>query len=92
MVVTSINFIIYINKKNEITIQIQFNQYVNQRNTFLVSTLLDLKQLNLIVNQNQSANVSQILGDKSRFEFYSEELMVDQEKLQDYHQKFKIID
>jgi hypothetical protein len=45
IVITSINFIIYIQKKNYVNLQIQVNQIVNERNTYLASTILDIKQL-----------------------------------------------
>jgi hypothetical protein len=45
MIITSINFTIYIQKKNNVNLQIQFNQIINQRNIYLTSTILDLKML-----------------------------------------------
>ena len=56
MIVISINFIIYIQKKNNVNLEIQFNQIENQRNIYLTTTLLDLKQLQLISLNSSFAN------------------------------------
>lgn len=45
MIIISINFIIYVQKKNNVNLQISFNQVINQRNVYLTSSLLDLRML-----------------------------------------------
>lgn len=48
MIVTTINFVIYMNKKNTVDLKIQFNQMVNKRSTHMASSILCLKQLHMI--------------------------------------------
>lgn len=48
MIVTTINFVIYMDKKNTVDLKIRFNQLVNKRSTFMASSIVSLKQLHMI--------------------------------------------
>jgi hypothetical protein len=43
MAVTTINFVIYMDKKNTVDLKISFNQMVNKRSTYMASSILSLK-------------------------------------------------
>eukprot|EP00347_Sterkiella_histriomuscorum_P015474 403356890 len=89
--VSSINFIIYIQKKNLVNLQIKFNNLINQRNTCLTSTLSSLKQMHLIAGSPNGTllNTSAIFTDITRYEYYMKKVAVNSQSLLDLHEEFK---
>jgi hypothetical protein len=55
ILITTVNFVVYMQKKNNVNLQIEFNQIVNQRNIYLTATILDLKQLQIISQLNATS-------------------------------------
>ncbi|CDW78804.1 pas domain s-box family protein [Stylonychia lemnae] len=90
--VSSINFIIYIQKKNLVNLQIKFNNLINQRNTCLIQTLSNLKSLHLISadqTKNSKVNISNIIPNINRFDYYNQYIIQNSLQLLDYHEEFK---
>jgi hypothetical protein len=69
MTVTTINFVIYMDKKDTIDLKIEFNQMVNKRSTYMAASILSLKQLHMITLAGKPTNAMNIFNGEKNLDY-----------------------